>query len=365
MKIYNAARDYYHAEIARRLLLSFDMGKGRILTRIGKRNKAMNLYYALGNNHFDAQRAHKILLSFGTFSKDQILTRIKLFLLEKLKFYCATNNYYDAQIARRLLLSFADGEDLIRRNLNLRDEAMKIFHVSTDYDAEVAKRVLLTYADGDKSVLNNFEKNYSKEIFLDSGAYGVFTGKARVELRSYCNFLHEHKEKFAVYAALDVIGNADASLKNYLFMKDEEKLEPLPCWHAGESLDLLKEYFNHTDYVGIGGLVPLARRRKIRFEILDSVFDLVTAETLRKIHLFGVSDTSMLLKYPAYSCDSSSAQKMRSNGRIYRIQGIHLVQTQLATPSWRSRAKKTFDQMAEYEDLITEVWKRRGIEWKD
>ena len=72
--------------------------------------------------------------------------------------------------------------------------------------------VLISYAFwSDKWKDRPLIKSKRSDIFLDSGAYSVFTGKAKITIDEYIYFLKHHKHLFWRYINLDVIGDAEQS----------------------------------------------------------------------------------------------------------------------------------------------------------
>ena len=91
---------------------------------------------------------------------------------------------------------------------------------------EGVKRRLLSFA-----AINQIDKVSAviPEIFLDSGAFSAFTGKANITVESYSLWLQMNLEKYPqikVYAALDAIGDSIGTQKNLEYM-EAQGLEPL------------------------------------------------------------------------------------------------------------------------------------------
>ncbi len=52
------------------------------------------------------------------------------------------------------------------------------------------------------------------DVFCDSGAFSMMTQGVKIDIYKYARFLLRYKRFFDVYANLDVIGNAEKTLKN-------------------------------------------------------------------------------------------------------------------------------------------------------
>lgn len=155
-------------------------------------------------------------------------------------------------------------------------------------------------------------------FFLDSGAYSAMMQKTEVEIDDYIDFIIRHKSRITVYANLDVIGSAEGTLANQLYM-EEAGLDPMPVFHGGEDLKWLKYYIDRYDYLAIGGAAGrLTGSSLIRY--LDKVWgEMLTndiGEPVVKVHGFGITSIVMLLRYPWYSVDSTSWLKAAAFGNI-------------------------------------------------
>ena len=85
-------------------------------------------------------------------------------------------------------------------------------------------------------------------VFLDSGAYSALTKGAKIDIQDYIKFIKENLSVLDLYANLDVIYNAEATLANQQIM-EKEGLSPIPCYHAGEDFSYLQYYIKNYDYI--------------------------------------------------------------------------------------------------------------------
>lgn len=158
---------------------------------------------------------------------------------------------------------------------------------------------------------------YCDSYFLDSGAFTASRSGKPIDLQAYIQFLKENKDQLAVYAALDVIGDAEASWVNYERML-EAGLKPLPAFHEGEPLEWLHKTAQTTDYIGLGGMVGAGKNRLHKF--LDKVFTLYPDPTKVGFHGYGIMDEDLLLGYPWRSVDATSVHVMARFGGIFTPQ---------------------------------------------
>src|SRR5215831_6728385 len=93
-----------------------------------------------------------------------------------------------------------------------------------------------------------------QETFLDSGAFTAHNTGKTINLDALCE--EARTGGWSTVAALDVIGNAEASLKNALEMS-RRGLPIIPTFHYSEPWDFLYEYKKQFDWIALGGTVGL------------------------------------------------------------------------------------------------------------
>lgn len=151
-------------------------------------------------------------------------------------------------------------------------------------------------------------KKNKVNLFLDSGAFSAFTQGIEIDIQAYIAFIKEHEQYLEVYANLDVIGDAEGTLKNQKIM-EAAGLKPIPCFHAGEDFKYLKNYVDNYPYIAIGGVAQLRDKKKL-IAFMDKCF----AEYIcrpdglpkTKVHGFAVTGLDLMLRYPWFSVDSTS-----------------------------------------------------------
>lgn len=150
--------------------------------------------------------------------------------------------------------------------------------------------------------------NDKLSIFLDSGAFSAWSKGVEINIDEYIKFIKENLEYIDVYANLDVIGDAEATLKNQKYM-EEQGLRPLPTYHRNEPMKYLEYYLDHYDYIALGGMVTDASS-SVLLDWLDPIFKEYVCGPdgmpKVKIHGFGVTSLNLLIRYPWYSVDSTS-----------------------------------------------------------
>jgi len=221
------------------------------------------------------------------------------------------------------------------------------------------------------------------DLFVDSGAYSVFTGKKTINHQAYIDFIKDVNAK--TYASLDVIGSAKRSKENVM-EELKQGLSPVPTFHSDEPLEYLDYYIDNFEFIALGGLVGGGRTKLMRF--LDVCWNRI-AQTNRnlKVHAFGVMSYKTLSTYPFYSCDGTSWMLGSKRGNIMyagelmgqlHIRGeqiqkyigaeflnfVHHVDTkEERAKRGNMRNRYNIREYLKMEKQLTELWQKRGINW--
>lgn len=151
------------------------------------------------------------------------------------------------------------------------------------------------------SVLDMVEPDHNpwaiKSLMLDSGAYSVANSGHEVDFEALCK--EAANPKWSYVAALDVIGNGLASMKNAFAMK-ARGLQVIPVFHYGEPWEILAEYKAHFPYIGLG---CKNTSTKVRLKWIEQCFARVWPH---RVHMFGCGNFDVLRQVPFYSADTSS-----------------------------------------------------------
>jgi len=157
--------------------------------------------------------------------------------------------------------------------------------------------------------INTFLEPKGQTIFLDSGAFSVFTKGATISCEEYAEFIINHQHLIHTASNLDDVSKNEQ--KSYDNQKQMEKLgaKVQPVFHCREDPKWLDRYIAEGyDYVFIGGMVP--ESSKWLKEWLDWIWaDHLTDKDgmpLVKVHGFGLTTMPLVTRYPWYSVDSAS-----------------------------------------------------------
>lgn len=156
------------------------------------------------------------------------------------------------------------------------------------------------------------------DLMLDSGAFSAHNKGKEINLDEYIAYIKEYQEYLTCYVNLDIIGDAEATMRNQRAM-EAAGLSPMPVFHIGEEFSYLKALMDEYDYIGIGGIANLSGTGE-SFKFLNQVFGIVCDKNgypTRKLHAFGITNTESIFGYPWYSVDSTSWLYSSRMGLLY------------------------------------------------
>ena len=217
------------------------------------------------------------------------------------------------------------------------------------------------------------------KIFLDSGAYSWHSATLksggdldrqaeRKYLNAYIAFIHRYKDRFHVYANLDVIGDPVRTLENQKYM-ESNGLNPLPVFHYSveqiqrqvrkQHFKFLTELVENYDYIGLGGGASEGLSGNTT-QFGDDVFRIIKDVSPGvKVHGFGVTSIPSLLRYPFFSVDSTTWLIIAINGsvivprggKVYTEKPVMIKISQL-WQDWARYSKQYVQRTLDYFDSI-------------
>ena len=172
-------------------------------------------------------------------------------------------------------------------------------------------------------------------IFLDSGAFTMFTQGVTVDLEAFATFIKKQADIIHVASNLDVIGAGGEAL-TYERQKTLEKsgVKIQPVFHARDKDEWLVRYLEEGyDYIFLGGMVP--ESTDYLQEWLDRIWDkyLTNADGTPKVkvHGFGLTSSQLMFRYPWYSVDSLTWRLCAGYGGIF-------------VPTWTPQGEFRYDK---------------------
>lgn len=171
------------------------------------------------------------------------------------------------------------------------------------------------YAKTDLDKLAEASGTPDLTFLADSGAFSAFHAGAQVTVEDYVAWIKRWDHRLHAVAALDVLGDHKASIRNTQKMRDLG-VDPLPVFHLGEPITVLEQYLAETEYMAIGGMVKasVTMRDRRLWKYLATIHQLA-GEAGVKLHGFGLSSWPVIRRFPWYSVDSSSAGSGYRYGR--------------------------------------------------
>lgn len=216
---------------------------------------------------------------------------------------------------------------------------------------------LRTYADirrGDRNQRNPI-------LFLDSGAFTFQRTGEVVPLETYAQFVLDYKADIS--ASMDVIGDPIQSDKNFRTLK-RLGAPVVPVIHAGWPTKMIEQYVEENEFILAGGMVPLAKYPEKLYGYLNLIFKTARKHWPRRVHAFGITGLTILERYPFYSADSSAWIAFSKFGRS--LSGDTPLNRYI-TETQRNHMKlwQEVEFMRDRAKFLTDLWRRRGIEWND
>jgi hypothetical protein len=251
-------------------------------------------------------------------------------------------------------------------------ESSGCFNACTEGISQLYPKILLSYHYIKNTDFLDKLYPFFPDIFLDSGAFSAMSQGVHIDIVDYIAFVKQNKSKLKVYANLDVIGNAEATLKNQEIM-EKAGLNPLPCFHYGEDKKYLQMYCEKYKYFAIGGMVPYTKKHDVLVKFLDNCFNIIMKYDKIKIHAFGIAGSmKLLLKYPFYSVDSTSWLQTAKFGKVIELKHAKVRNKETLEDKLWLKTSKPIERVIygarealKQKAFITDVWTKRGIIWSD
>lgn len=136
------------------------------------------------------------------------------------------------------------------------------------------------------------------DLLVDSGAFTAWKAGQSIKLVDYLRFLESLPFEPWRYFMLDVIGDPQATWKNYLEMR-RLGFDPIPIFTRGEDPAQIERYYEQTDYIAVGGLVGTMGHKGYLNGFRRLIGD-------RRAHWLGFTKMEFIKAYRPFSVDSSN-----------------------------------------------------------
>tara|TARA_R100000700_G_C3133189_1_gene117583 strand:- start:108 stop:845 length:738 start_codon:yes stop_codon:yes gene_type:complete len=245
---------------------------------------------------------------------------------------------------------------------------LKIYFAGDGYDDIIQneKHILKSFF-----YIKGIKTQILKNFMLDSGGFSAYTRGIVIDINDYIGFVIKNKNIISDYFVLDDITDYKKTMENQKYM-ETKGLTPIPCYHTGEPLSVLEYYCKNYDYISLGDLVPYARSKKKLIQILDNCFSVISKYFPIKVHGLGMTNKTILEKYPFYSVDSTSWLEGARSGKIrnYDKSNVNLLteykyKDKDSLKLYKSRTLFMAKEQLKLEEYITKLWAKRGIVWNE
>lgn len=217
---------------------------------------------------------------------------------------------------------------------------------------------LLSFANDQKEI----EKFLQYDVLIDSGAFSVWNSGRTIDIDDYLKFIQTLPKHWS-FINLDVIVDKSMSkekinksieqgYENYLYLSSKQP-NILPVHHYGEDMSILKRYLNHTDHMCISPTKGL--RTNVVDKYFEECFSVIDPHKV-KLHALGMTIPKLMFKFPFYSVDSITYKKTKIG---------NAEQMYWAVGGFTALAYKEIRYWDHLTKQITNIWKMKGIEWKD
>ena len=175
------------------------------------------------------------------------------------------------------------------------------------------KRILVSFAylRDSKPLLNRllkFSNNYpNTEIMIDCGAFTSHRNNIKISAEEYSDFLKSYKNIFNVNASLDVIGDPDRTVKNYLKLINLDT-NVCPVFTRGcikKHLEIFKNNMKKNQRIFIGGISRDVCSKEQIVAYLSEILIWLKEFNITFWHAFGLEDLKFLRAFKPPSCDAT------------------------------------------------------------
>lgn len=151
----------------------------------------------------------------------------------------------------------------------------------------------------------DLDKLPNLRVIGDSGAFSALSQGVVIGNKELAEWGHKWKHRLAWVAALDVIGDADATRKNWVDLTRNYDLPGVPTMHFGSDPRTMDFYADQgVDFMGLGGMVGHKSSKAKLLRWLVQVFKYQQANHPEmRFHGWGVT-AAELLRVPFFSVDS-------------------------------------------------------------
>ena len=139
-------------------------------------------------------------------------------------------------------------------------------------------------------------------VFGDSGAYSAYSQGAEVKVADYAAWLKTWGDLLTTYVNLDVIRDPSGTAANQRHLENAG-LRPIPVFHTGTDMKVLRDLIKHYGYIALGGMVGVPGPHALKW--CATCFKEARGNDV-VYHGFGQTRNDVIQQLPWFSVDSSS-----------------------------------------------------------
>jgi hypothetical protein len=114
-----------------------------------------------------------------------------------------------------------------------------------------------------------------------------------------------------------------------------------------------------SNYIGISPANDVSLKSRINW--LNKVYSIV--KNTHKTHILGLTSTKVLKTFPCYSADSIKWKSGPIWGNVIDVKNKSPLSVYITRSSVERGRKHNTEKILKEEKLITELWKKKGVEW--
>lgn len=220
------------------------------------------------------------------------------------------------------------------------------------------------------------------KLFLDSGVFSAWRLNMSLDIPRYVEFIKRNRDYISAYASMDVIPgtfgkprtldevrhSAKQSYDNHQEMKSLGAT-PIPIYHRGEDVKWLEQYLKDGEpYIGLAAPLDVITTAEQR-AFLDDCFTRLTDSTGKpfvKTHGFGITTVPTMMRYPWFTCDSTTWSLAAGYGLIYvpafngnkinwEGQPTRIIMSGVQQAAWSS-ATRQYEALGRWEKRCVDLW---------
>lgn len=181
----------------------------------------------------------------------------------------------------------------------------------------------------------------------------------------YATFVKENHRHFDFYVNVDVIDSPEKSDEVQSYLENKHKLNPMPVYHYGEPLNVLKKMMDNYEYIGIGGLGQGITKKKFMAHFKKAIPLLTDRKGLpiRKLHGFAMTSVDVMRAFPWYSVDSSSWVQYSQYGICLMPHPVYSFTKKPVEVFTSSRSKSYYTTQKHIGSMPFEQWRTQFLEY--